>query len=151
MVWDAAIAAHTPEQALRDDAEQGCAHHERFNAHFVESGDGARGIVAVQGGQDQVSCQSCFDGSFCCFLIAGLTHQQHIWVLAHERAKGSAEVKSFLSVYLALGNTRQCVFNWIFYSRDIDPRFVAFGQQRIKSCGFARACGSGHKNHAEWF
>ena len=126
MVWDAAIAAHTPEQALRDDAEQGCAHHERFNAHLVESGDGAGGIVAVQGGQDQVPCKGCFDGSFCRFLITGLTHQQHIRVLTHEGPKGSAEVKSLISIHLALGNARQCVFNWIFYGGDIDPRFVAF-------------------------
>ena len=49
MVRNSAIAAYAPEQALRNDAQQGCAHHERFNAHFVESGDGAGGVVAVQG------------------------------------------------------------------------------------------------------
>ena len=127
-VGDAAVGADPPQQSLGDDPDQGGADHERFHPHLIQTGDSAGGVVAMQGGQHQVTGQGCLNGCFRCFQIAGFSHQQHVRVLTHEGPQGLTEIEPFVAVHLALGDPGQGVFDRIFNRGDVDSWLVAFRQ-----------------------
>ena len=47
--------ADDADQALGEDGDEGRGHEVVFDAHVGEAGDGARGVVGVEGGIDEVT------------------------------------------------------------------------------------------------
>ena len=137
MVGDPAIRAEASDETLRHHTQQGGTHQKGLHTHLVESRKGTNGIVAMEGGEHEVARQGCFDGGAGRFQVSGLSHQEHIGVLTHERPQGRGEVVTLFSIDLGLGDAGQSVFNRVFDRGDVDPRVVAFGENGIKGGGFA--------------
>ena len=78
LIWSvglAAAGADPTHQTLGHDADQGGGDHEGFHSHFIQSGDGARCVIGMQGAQHQMSGESSLDCGFGCLQIAGFFNE----------------------------------------------------------------------------
>jgi hypothetical protein len=96
------VLADAARKALGDHADRGVRHKERFDTHFAQSGEGAWSIVRMQRRENEVACESGFDGDLRRFLIARFTDQNHIRILAQEGAKDQREIEPDILVCLDL-------------------------------------------------
>ncbi len=75
-----AFLAQPPRQALGKDAEKRIGETEGVETHLQEPGNGFRGSIGVEGGQDEMSGQGRLNGNGGGFLIPHFTHHDDIRV-----------------------------------------------------------------------
>ena len=89
-VFGFAVEADFADQALGDDAFDGGGDQERLEAQVEQAGDGAGGVVGVQGAEDQVAGQGRLHGDLGGFLVADFADQDDVRVLTQHRPEDAA-------------------------------------------------------------
>lgn len=80
------MLAESAHETLSEDTDDSGGNEEGFDLHIDQSGEGGGGVVGVEGGKDQVSCERGLDGDLGGFAVTGFTDQDDIGVLAQEGA-----------------------------------------------------------------
>src|SRR5205823_10213694 len=115
-VFFLAVDADAADQALGDDAFERGGDEEWLEAKVEKSGDGAGGVVGVQGGENQVAGKRGLHGDFGGFLIADFADQNRVRVLTQHRAKNPAEGQLDFRFDLTLNDAVDVVFDGVFGS-----------------------------------
>ncbi len=108
-----------------------------FDADVVEAGDGAGGVVGVQGAEHQVSGQGGLRGDPGSVGIADFTDHHDVRVLPQQRPQGVCEGEPSLVVYLELIDAAQDIFNRILDGADVDVVAVEFLEHGVERGAFA--------------
>ena len=82
-----------------------------------QAGDGAGGVVGVQGGQHQVAGQRGLDRDLRGLEVADLADHDHVRVLAQDGAQALAKVSSDPGVDLGLADAGQLVLDRVLDRR----------------------------------
>lgn len=143
-----AFEADLAAKALSDDQVGGGSDEEGFDAHVEEAVDGGGCVVGVEGGENQVSCESGFDGDLGGFKVADLTDHDDVGVLAEEGAEGGGKVEADVFVLLDLVDAVEVEFDGIFGGGDVGIGFIEFGESGIEGGGFSRTGRARDKDHA---
>jgi hypothetical protein len=75
-----AITAEAADEALGLREGEGVCQKVFFDPHAHEAGDGAQGVVGVQGGEDEVACEGGIDGGVGGLAITGFTDEDDVRV-----------------------------------------------------------------------
>ena len=132
---------------MRHDAQHGGADHVGRHAQIKQTGDGSRGIVGVQRGEDQVAGEGGLDRHLRRFQIANFAHHDYVRVLPHQgaHAVSKAQINAMLHLHLVEGRLDH-------FDRVFDGTYVYFGRGEmleggIKRCRFAGTGGAGDQNY----
>ena len=147
-VSDPARGANAPDQALGQHGLQDRRDQVRLGAHVLQSGDGARCVVGVQRGEDQVAGERGLDGDFHRLQVANLTHQDHVGVLANDVAQPGGEGEADLRLDRDLVHALQLVLHWILDRDDLALGRVDLVERAIQGRRLAGAGRSGDQNDA---
>ena len=85
--------ADDAHQPLRQHGDQRRSEQVILHAHVDQARDGARGVVGVQGGEDQVAGQGGLDRDIGGFAVADFADHDHVRILAHDVAQPDANVR----------------------------------------------------------
>src|ERR1700704_1618716 len=85
LVGRPALVADAPHETLRLDPDNRRGDHEGLDAHLEEAVDGADGIGGVQRRQNEVTGQRRLHRNLRGFLVANLSNQDGVRVLAEDR------------------------------------------------------------------
>ena len=149
-VFGFAVEADFADQALGDDAFDGGGHQERFEAQVQQTGDGAGGVVGVQGAEDQVAGERGLHGDFGGFLVADFADQDDVGVLAQHAAQDAGEGQFDFGFDLALDDAVDVVFDGVFGGDEFAAGVVEFAQGGIERGGFSGAGGAGDDARCRW-
>ena len=115
----AAFLAERPHEPLGHHALDGATDQERFDAHVGQPHEGAGGVVGVQGAEHEVAGERRLDGVLGCFEVADFAHQDHVGVVAEDRAEAGREGQSDLGVNLNLVDSIELVFDRVLGRDDL--------------------------------
>src|SRR5207244_5410141 len=100
-------------------------------------GDGAGGVISVDGGKDQVAGERSLDGDLGRLQVADLADHDHVRVLAEEAAQPVGEGELDLRVHRGLGDALELVLDRVLDGHDVEVRPVDLAQRRIQRGGLA--------------
>ena len=135
----AAAFANGAHQALAHNRDEGRGNQERLDPHVDQPGDGAGGIVGVEGAQNQVAGEGGLNGNLRRLQVAHFTDHNHVRVLPQERAQGPAEGQADGLVDGDLHDAFQVVFDRVFGSEQLGVNGVDAPQAGVEGGGFAAA------------
>ena len=144
----AAMHAEAAHQALRDHANQRGGTDIGLDPDIGEARDTGGRVVRVQRGEDEVAGLRGLHGRPGGLLIADLTNQHHIRILAEDRPQRAGKGQLDLLVDLRLVHTGDLVFDRIFNRDDVRPLRAHRGQRRAQRRGLARPSRPDNQNHA---
>jgi hypothetical protein len=144
-----AVGADLAHQALGEDADDGGGGQKRLDPHLHQAGQGAGGIVGVQGRKDHVTGQRRLHGDFGGFAVADLADHDDVRVLAQDRAQACGEGQLDLRVDLDLADAGELVFDGILDGDDVLLPVVEPGQGGVEGRGLARAGRTGNQEDAD--
>src|SRR5713226_2510386 len=142
----AALLAEDAHQALRQHADQGRPHQVGLDAHVDEAGDGARGVVGVDGAEDEVAGQRGLDGDLRRLAVADLADHDHVRVLAEEAAQPVGEGEVDLRVHRRLRDALELVLDRVLDGHDVEVRPVDLAEGRVERGGLAAPGGPRHQH-----
>src|SRR5713101_2516361 len=142
----AALLAEDAHQALRQHADQRRPHQVGLDAHVDEAGDGARGVVGVDGAEDEVAGQRGLDGDLRRLAVADLADHDHVRVLAKEAAQTVGEGEVDLRVHRRLRDALELVLDRVLDGHDVEVRPVDLAEGRVERGGLAAPGGPRHQH-----
>ena len=148
LVFLPAPPANLPKQALGHDQVYRGADQVRVHAQVQQPRHGSGGAVGVKGGKQQVAGHGSVEGDVGRFEVANFTDQEHVGVLAQDRAQAGGKCEPSLVVHLYLGNACQLDFNRIFHGDDVDGGILFLVDERVERGGLAAAGRTRDQNHA---
>jgi hypothetical protein len=98
LVGGFAVLADGADEALGEHAFERGGDEERLAAHVDETGDGAGGVVGVEGGEHQVAGERGLDGDGGGFLVAHFPDHDAVRVLAEEGAQDAGKSRPMASL-----------------------------------------------------
>src|SRR5207253_2811202 len=101
-----------------------------LDAHVVQTGDGAGGVIRVQGAQDLVAGESSFDGNIGGLVVSNFTHHHDVRVLTQNRTQGGSEIETDIVAHGHLIDAGQFVLDRVLDRDDIVLRAVQLVQNR---------------------
>jgi hypothetical protein len=143
----AAFADHA-HQALGQHGLQRAAHHVARHAHVHQAQRRGGGVVGVQGGEHQVAGHRGAQADLGGFLVAHLTHQHDVRVLAQGRAQHAGKTELDLLVHLHLVDALQAVFDRVLDGDQLLFHRIQFGQGTVQRGGLAAARRASHQHQA---
>src|SRR5690606_5335003 len=99
---DGTVGTDFPDQSLCDHALEAGADQVGFDAHVDQAGDGAGGVVGVEGAQHQVAGEGGAHGDVGGFAVADFADQDDVGVVAEDGAEDVGERQSDFGVDLQL-------------------------------------------------
>src|SRR6266487_849429 len=115
----ATVCAHSPDQPLGAGHENGTGNEKRFDAHVVETSNGAGGVVRVQRAQNLVTGEGRFDRDIGGFVVANFTNHHDVRVLAQDRPQGRGKIEADIAARSDLVNAHELVFDRVFDRDDV--------------------------------
>src|SRR3989304_4064892 len=119
-----AVVAKEPEEPLRDYGHKRRGYQERLDLHVYKPRDGARRIVRVQGGENEVSRERRVDGYIRGLSVPYLADQDYVRVLPEYGPEAVCESQVHFGVNLYLVYPLNLVFYGVFDSDDFFVRRV---------------------------
>ena len=89
-----------------------------FNPDVNHAGDGAWGIIGVQGTENKMPCEGGLNHHFCGFPVPDFTDHQHIRIVPENRAEPGGKGKVNFGIDLDLAYIRNLILNGIFNGND---------------------------------
>ena len=127
-----AVRAELAGEALGDDAVDRGGGEEGLDAHLVEAGDRAGGVVGVQRGQHHVAGQRGLDRDPRRLGVADLADHHDVGVGAQDRAQAAGEVEPRLAVDVHLVDAGDPVLDRVLDRDDLLLDLVQLGQRRVE-------------------
>ena len=109
--------------------------------------DRARGIVRMEGAQDEVAGQGRLDGDLRGLEVTNLADEDDVRVLPQERTQRAREVEPDVVVHLDLIDSEQVVLDRILGRGDVRVRLVELRQGRIERRRLSGTGGPGDQDH----
>src|ERR1035441_1499196 len=147
-VGELAARADDADEALRQDGDERTGDQVVFHAHVGEAGDGAGGIVGMQGGEDEVAGEGGADGDIGGFAVADFAHHDDVGILADDVAQAAGEGEADLRIDVDLVDAVHLVFDGIFDGDDFLVGQVDSLEGGIEGGGLAAAGGAGDEEDA---
>jgi len=104
--------------------------------HFMQSGNGRRRVIGVDGGKNEMAGHRGFHCDLGRFLVADFSDHDDIGVLAEKRPKGFGESEPDLRVNVGLNDPRQVVLHGIFGGQNLRIGIIDGVQGRVERRGF---------------
>src|SRR6185369_4817054 len=131
-----AMLADDPYQTLRQHGDQRTGDQVVLHAHVGEARDGARGVVGVQRGKDQVAGQRGAYGDVGGFAVADLADHDDVGILADDVPQSAGEGQPDLRIDVDLVDAVHLVFHRIFDGDDLLVRQVDAFERGVERGGF---------------
>ena len=147
LLTDRARRTRPPHQPLRHDAEERRRHQERLDAEVEQPRDGRRRVVGVQRAEQQMAGLRRPERDVRRLLIANLADQNHVGILAENRAQPARERHAGLGVDLHLVHAGDLHLDRILERDDVVGRRLDRVQRGVERRGLAAAGRTGHQNH----
>ena len=145
LTWLSAGRAEAAHQSLRHDAHHRRGYEEGFDPHIDKPGHGAKRIIGMQGGKDEVAGKRGLNRDFGSFTVPDFAHHHDIRVLSENRAQPAGEGQVDLRIDLNLSDTMQLILNRVFDGDDIARRSVEPREGRVECRRLAAAGGAGNQ------
>src|SRR2546430_15808329 len=116
---------------------------ERRDSDVQEPGDGRGAVVRVERGEDEVAGERGADRDLRRLEVARLADQDHVRVLAQERAERGGEGPPHALVDLHLVDALEVVLDRVLGGHDVDVRRVDRVDRRVEGRRLPRAGGPG--------
>ena len=145
-----ALLAVAPRETLRQHAQHRRVDRERRTFEIAQTRDRARRVIRVQRGKHEVPGHRGLNGDPGRLFIADLPQQDHVRILAENRAQRLGEPQPDLAVHLNVPNHRQPILDRVFDRHQVAVRRVHQRQGGIQRRGLARAGRPGCEDHAIW-
>src|SRR5579885_1942043 len=142
-----AALADAADQPLGEHAEQRGGEQVVLDAHLEEPRDRARGVVRVQGREDEVPRERRLDGDLGGLGVADLPHHDHVGILAHDRAQPVGEGEADRRLHVDLVHAEELILDRILDGDDLLVRRVDLVEGPVEGGGLAAARGAGHQDH----
>src|SRR5947207_10102843 len=139
------FAKHAHE-TLREDRFERRGHQIGLDTHVHKPGDRARRVVRVQRGKNQMAGQRRLHGNLGGLLIANFADENHIGIVAQNRAQSARESQPGLFRDLNLIDAFELILDRVFNGDDFADRVIDLVERRVKSRGLAAAGGTGHQD-----
>ena len=130
--------AHEP---LGQDALERRRDEVRLDLEVHEPGDGARGVVGMQGGEREMSRERCLHGDRRGLPVPHLADHQDIGILAQDAAQRARERHPRLDVDRHLRDAIEVVLDRVLDGDDLLSRALPEAERRIERGGLATARG----------
>ena len=134
----AALAQHA-HQPLRDRRDQRRRDQERLDAHVDQPRDRARPIVGVERREHQVAGEAGLDRDLGGLEVADLADQDHVRVLAQDRAQARGEGEPDRRLHLDLADARQLDLDRVLDRDDVVLGLVDVRERGVERGRLARA------------
>ena len=141
-------SAELAAETLGHDGADGAGDQKRFHPDVDESGDGARGVVGVQGGEYQVAGEGGIDGDAGRFEVTNFTNHDDVRRLTQDGPQGAGEGHSNVRFDVDLIDAGHDVFDRVLDGDDFPALVVDFGEAGVEGGGFTGSGGAGDKNDA---
>ena len=145
-----AQAAQGAHQPLRLEGAHGRGDHEGLDAHVDQTGDAADGVIGMQRGENQVTCERATDGDLHRLLVAHFPHHDHVRIAAQNAAQSGGKGQVDLRLHRDLDDAIQLVFHRVFDGHDAALLRVQLLEEGVKRGRLAGARGACHQNDAVW-
>lgn len=133
-------------QSLGDNADDGICDQVGFDAHILQTGDGAGGGIGMQGTYHQVSGDGRLYGDAGGLLVTDLTDHDDIRVLTQDGTQCRCESQVCLGVDLYLVDTVNIGLDRILNGDDVHVFFIQFAQCGIQGGGLTTSGRSGYQD-----
>jgi hypothetical protein len=134
-----AVGAVLAHQALGQDPDEGRGDEEVGDTEVQEARDGRRGVVGVQGGEDEVAGEGGLDGVLGGLGVPDLAHHDDVGVLAQDRAQGAGERDLDLGPHRHLVEVLVHHLDRVLDRDDVDVRLGEVLQHRVERGRLAAA------------
>ena len=128
--------AEFADEALGEDGADGGCDEERLDPDICETGDGGRGVVGVEGGENQVAGEGCVDRDVGGLGIPDFPDHDDVGSLAEHGAEGGPEGHSDFRLHHHLVDAGQFVFHRILDRDDFLVRLVDHIEAGVERGGF---------------
>ena len=102
----------------------------------------------MQGREDQVACEASLDGDLGGLEVADLSHQDHVGILAQDRAQPRGKREADLRLDLDLADSSEPDFHRVFDGDDVLVRIVDVRERGVECGRLPGAGGARHQNDA---
>ena len=121
--------------------------HEPVDSHVEHAGDGAGGVVRVQGAEDEVARYGGLHRDRGGLVVADFADHDDVRGLAEDRAQAAREGQPHLRVGLHLVDALQLVFDGVLDGDHVHVACVQLLERGVERGGLAAAGRSGHQHH----
>ena len=132
-----ASAADAPHESLGKHPFQGGRDHEGFHSHVDKSGNGARGVVGVERGEDQVTGQRCLDGDGRRLEVTCFPDHDAVGILTEEGPEYLGECQADAFVDGNLHDAVDLVFHGILGGEELGIDCVDLVEAGVKGRGLS--------------
>ena len=139
LVGSFATGADAAQKPLAQDCFEGRGDEEWLHAHVDHAGDGARGVVGVQGSEDEVAGEGSLDGDLSRLQVARFPHHDAIGILPEESAQDAGESQPDIFVHRHLDDAFEVIFHRFLGGEEFGVDGVDLAETGIKGGGFSRA------------
>ena len=143
-----ALRAQPAGEPLGEDAVERGADEEGLDPHLDETGDGARGVVGVQGREHEVTGEGGLDGDLGGLVVADLTEQHDVGVRPQDRPQRPGERQPGLGIGLHLVDAGQAVLDRVLDRDHVDLGLVDQVQRGVERGRLTRSGRAGDQEHA---
>ena len=95
-----------------------------------------------------MSGERCLNRDLGCLPVADFADEEHVRILAHDRAKRGGEGETGAFAHLHLHDTRQSVLDWVLDGDDVHSTLLQPTQGRVKRRRFSRPRRSCHEHES---
>ena len=141
-------AAKFAAKALGHDGAHGAGDEKGFDPDVDETGDGARGVVGVEGGKYQVAGEGRIDRNARGLEIADLTNHDDVRSLTQDGAEGAGEGHADVGFDMDLVDPGHDIFDRVLDRDDLTALVVDLRKAGVKCGGFTRSGGTGDEDDA---
>ena len=143
-----AMRTQHADEALREHGFERRGDEIRLDAHVHEPGERAGRVVGVQRGENQVAGERRLHRDLRGFGVANFADENHVRVVAQNRAQPARERQAGFFVDLNLIDALELIFHRIFHRDDFADGVVDFVQRGVKRRGFAGTGRAGDQNNS---
>ncbi len=140
--------AQLAHQPLRDHQVHRGRDRVRLESEIDEACDGTGGVVGVDRAEDEVPRAGGLERDLRRFLVADLTEQDDVGILAQHRAQHAPERQPLLLVDLDLVDALELILDRVLDRDDVRLRREDLAQERIERGGLAAPGRAGDEDHA---
>ena len=134
LVFLAAIRADAADEPLGAREDNGGGDEEGLDAHVIETGDGAGGVIGMERGEDLVAGERGFHGNVRRLVIANFTDHHDVRVLPQNGAQGTGKGEADIFFCGNLIDSGNLEFDRVFNGDNVVNRAVEFVERRVKRC-----------------
>lgn len=143
-----AMGTEAADEALRDDHFDGGCDQEGLDVHVDETGEGAGGIIRMEGAENKVPGQGGTDRDIGGFAVTDFPDHDNVGILAEDGAECFGKGEADFGVHLGLVDAGDFVFNGILDGDNTALGFVDEPNVGGQGSGFTGTSGAGDKDDA---